>query len=304
MKLLIRDVIKKPFLYLLALPGILLLFVFNYIPMYGNIIAFKDFNISKGILGSEWTGFKNFEFFFTSNEMLSVIRNTLFLNVLFIVFTTVFALLIALFLNEIRLKIFKRTLQSLIFLPYFMSWIVVSMLVQAFLGGQHPTMNALLQYLGLQEINWYYEPALWPWILTLIKVWQGTGYLSIIFLAVITSISNELYESARIDGASKFQSALRITLPLLVPTISILTLLAVGRIFNADFGMIYAIVGDNAILLPTIDVIDTYVYRGMRQLGDFGMSAAVGLFQSVMGFVLVVGVNWLVKKSSKDSALF
>ncbi len=295
---------KSPFLFLMAVPGILFLFLFNYVPLYGILIAFKDFNISKGILGSEWVGFKNFEFFLESDKLLLVIKNTLLLNVLFIVFTTIFAIASAVLLNEIRVHWFKRVSQSLIFLPYFMSWVVISMIVNAFLGGQSPTLNNWLSSVSLPEVNWYFEAGLWPWILTVIRVWQGAGYLAIIYLAAISGIPEDMYEAARIDGASRFQIVRRITLPLLMPTVSILILLAVGRVFNADFGMIYAIIQDNSTLFPTTDVIDTFVYRSLRKLNDFGMSSAVGLFQSVMGFVFVLIANGVVKKYSKESALF
>jgi len=299
-----RHIIKNPFLYLLALPGIIFVFIFNYIPMYGILIAFKNFNIRKGILASEWVGFKNFEFFFTTEKLWLVMRNTVFLNVLFIVGTTVFAVLLAIFLNEIRLKWLKKGLQSLIFLPYFMSWVVIGMLVQSFIGGMNPTLDSMLLSLGIEAPHWYNEPHLWPWILTVIRIWQGTGYLSIIYLAAITSFPDEIYEAAKIDGATRWQSIYRITIPLLIPTISILTILAVGKIFNGDFAMIYAIVGDNSMLYSTTDVIDTYVFRSMRVLNDFGMAAAVGLFQAVMGFIFVIAVNAIVRKFSRDSALF
>jgi len=299
-----HHIIRNPFLYLLALPGVIFVFVFSYLPMYGILIAFKDFNIRKGIVDSPWVGLSNFKFFFTTDKLLVVMRNTVFLNVLFIVGTTFFAVLLAILLNEIRRKWFKKTLQSIIFLPYFMSWIVIGMLVQSFLGGTHPTLDNWMTAFGLEPVNWYYEPHLWPWILTAIRIWQGTGYLSIIYLAAITSFPDEIYEAATIDGASRFQSIMKITVPLLVPTISILTILAIGKIFNGDFAMIYAIVGDNSMLFPTTDVIDTYVFRSMRVLNDFGMAAAVGLFQSVMGFIFVIGVNAVVRKYSKESALF
>ncbi|MFC5403413.1 ABC transporter permease [Cohnella soli] len=301
---LLRDIGRNPFLYLLALPGIVFVFVFSYVPMYGLLIAFKDFNIRKGILGSKWVGFSNFKFFITTDKLALVLRNTVYLNALFILATTFFAVLLALLLNEVQRKWIKRSAQSIIFLPYFMSWIVIGMLVQSFLGGMHPTVDGWLNALGIEPLNWYFEAHLWPWILTCIKVWQGAGYMSIIFLAAITSFPDEIYEAARIDGASKFQMMTRITVPLLIPTISILTILAVGKIFNGDFAMIYAIVGDNSMLFPTTDVIDTYVFRSMRVLNDFGMAAAVGLFQSVMGFIFVVAVNTLVKRFSRDSALF
>ncbi|MNW39845.1 putative multiple-sugar transport system permease YteP [compost metagenome] len=300
----LQQIAQAPFLYVMAIPGLLFFLIFSYFPIYGITIAFKDYDFSKGITGSDWVGFRNFNYFFTSDDFWVILRNTLLLNVLFITFTTLAAVVIALLFNEVRNKYFKKISQSLIFLPYFMSWIVVGMLVQSFFGGETPIVNSWIQNLGFEPINWMYESALWPWILTIIRVWQGAGYLSIIFLAAITGISEDLYEAARIDGASKFQIMMRITLPLLVPTISIMTLLAVGRIFNGDFAMIYAIIGDNSMLYPTTDVIDTFVFRSMRQLHDFGMSSAVGLFQSVMGLLFVVIANAVTRKMSKESALF
>lgn len=300
----LKQIAHSPFLYVMAIPGLLFFLIFSYFPIYGIMIAFKDYDFSLGITGSKWVGFKNFDYFFTSNDFWLILRNTVGLNLLFIVFTTFFAVLIALMFNEVRNKYFKRISQSLIFLPYFMSWIVIGMLVQSFLGGEQPPVNVWLENLGLEPINWMFESKLWPAILTVIRVWQGAGYLSIIFLAAITGISEELYEAARIDGASKRQIMMKITLPLLIPTISIMTLLSVGRIFNGDFAMIYAIIGDNSLLYPTTDVIDTFVFRSMRQLHDFGMSSAVGLFQSVMGLIFVVAANAITRKASKESALF
>ncbi|MBM6996844.1 sugar ABC transporter permease [Paenibacillus sp. DXFW5] len=300
----LKHIARNPFLYVMAVPGLLFFLVFSYLPIYGITIAFKDYDFSKGITGSEWVGFKNFDYFFTSDDFWTVLRNTLVLNALFIFFTTVAAVLIALMFNEIRNKYFKRISQSLIFLPYFMSWIVVGMIVQSMFGGEEPMLNTWLQNIGMEPVNWMFESRLWPAILTVIRVWQGAGYLSIIFLAAITGIPEDLYEAARIDGASKLQIMYRITLPLLVPTIMIMTLLSVGKIFNGDFAMIYAIIGDNSLLYPTTDVIDTFVFRSMRQLHDFGMSSAVGLFQSVMGLIFVLVANGVTRKVSKESALF
>jgi putative aldouronate transport system permease protein len=304
MRMTLKHMRHNPFLYVMTLPVIVFVFVFNYVPMYGILIAFKDFNVIKGVAGSEWVGFKNFAYFFTSTNRDTVIFNTLFLNALFIAFGTLFAVGIALLLNEVRAKYFKRVAQSVIFLPYFMSWIVISMLVQAFLGGNAPVLNDWIGAWGIDEINWMYEPSIWPWLLTIIKVWQGAGYASIIYLAAISGFPEEIYEAARIDGASRLQVMYRITLPLLLPTVSILTLLSVGKIFNGDFAMIYAIIGDNPTLYPSTDVIDTFVFRAMRHLNDFGMSAAVGLFQSVMGFAFILIANWAVKRISSDSSLF
>lgn len=300
----LKQIVNNPFLYVMAAPGLLFFLIFSYLPIYGITIAFKDYNFSKGITGSEWVGFKNFDYFFTSDDFWIVLRNTLGLNLLFILFTTITAVLIALMFNEIRNKYFKRISQSLIFLPYFMSWIVVGMIVQSLFGGEEPMINNWLAGLGMEPMNWMFEAKLWPAILTVIRVWQGAGYLSIIFLAAITGIPEDLYEAARIDGASKLQIMLRITLPLLVPTIMIMTLLSVGKIFNGDFAMIYAIIGDNSLLYPTTDVIDTFVFRSMRQLHDFGMSSAVGLFQSVMGLLFVLAANAVTRRLSKESALF
>lgn len=300
----LKQIANNPFLYVMAAPGLLFFLIFSYLPIYGITIAFKDYNFSKGITGSEWVGFKNFDYFFTSDDFWIVLRNTLGLNLLFILFTTITAVLIALMFNEIRNKYFKRISQSLIFLPYFMSWIVVGMIVQSLFGGEEPMINNWLAGLGMEPVNWMFEAKLWPAILTVIRVWQGAGYLSIIFLAAITGIPEDLYEAARIDGASKLQIMLRITLPLLVPTIMIMTLLSVGKIFNGDFAMIYAIIGDNSLLYPTTDVIDTFVFRSMRQLHDFGMSSAVGLFQSVMGLLFVLAANAVTRRLSKESALF
>ncbi|MEK3796629.1 ABC transporter permease subunit [Paenibacillus sp. FSL R7-0204] len=299
-----RHITQNPFLYVMAVPGLLFFLVFSYFPIYGIMIAFKDYDFVKGITGSDWVGFRNFDYFFTSDDFWTILRNTLLLNVLFIVFTTAAAVLIALMFNEIRNKVFKRISQSLIFLPYFMSWIVIGMIVQSLFGGEEPMINVWLQNIGMEPVNWMFESSLWPYILTVIRVWQGAGYLSIIFLAAITGISEDLYEAARIDGASKLQIVTRITLPLLVPTIMIMTLLAVGKIFNGDFAMIYAIIGDNSMLYPTTDVIDTFVFRSMRQLHDFGMSSAVGLFQSIMGLIFVIAANWVTRRVSKESALF
>jgi putative aldouronate transport system permease protein len=294
-------------LYLIALPGILFFLVFSYGPMFGIVVAFKNFDIMQGIVGSPWNGLNNFKFFFTSNDAPHVIFNTLFLNILFIAATTFCSVWLAILLNEIRLRTFKRVVQSVLLLPYFMSWVVISMMVQQILNGMagNPALlNQWLGAIGLHGLNWFYEPNVWPAILTVIKVWQAAGYISIIYLAAITSIPEDVYEAARIDGASSAQVAWQITLPLLIPTVLIMLLLSIGGIFHGDFGMIYSIIGDNGTLFPTTDVIDTYVFRALRLNGDLGMSAAVGLFQSALGFVMVVFVNWIARRYNDNVALF
>lgn len=294
-------------LYLLALPGVAFLLVFSYTPMFGIVVAFKDFDVTKGILGSDWNGLQNFVYFFQSEILGRILFNTLFLNVLFILATTFTSVLLAILINEIRLRFLQRLFQSTIFLPYFMSWIVISMILQGFIGGiggQESLVNTWLGFVGIPSINWYLQPSVWPILLTFLKVWQGAGYLSIIYLAAITSISPEIYESARIDGCSSAQMAWRITVPLLIPTILIMLLLSVGKIFYGDFGMIYSLVGDNGTLFSTTDVIDTYVFRALRESGNLGMTAAVGLFQSAVGLILVLLVNWISRRYSDNTSLF
>ncbi|MFD0671144.1 ABC transporter permease [Cohnella sp. GCM10027633] len=287
-------------LYLMALPGILFFFVFSYLPMFGVVIAFKNYNFRDGILGSPWAGFDNFEFFFTSPDLYRITYNTLFLNALFIAFGTLAAVVAAILLNEIRSKTSARVFQTFIFFPYFISWIVVSLFLGTFLSSERGIINSVLTEMGLSSVDFMNSPGMWPAILVVVYLWKSTGYGLVIYLAAITGINPEYYEAARIDGASRFQQIVRILLPQLRPTILILMILAVGRIFYGDFGMIYALVGDNGQLYPTTDVIDTYVFRSMRTFGDFGMTAAVGLYQSFMGFVMVIAANWISKKLSDD----
>ncbi|GAA2758261.1 ABC transporter permease [Actinopolymorpha rutila] len=301
-----RGVARDRSIWLLAVPGIVFFAVFSYAPMVGIVVAFKSYNVSEGILGSPWNGVENFRFFLGSGDAGRVLFNTLFLNSLFLVATTVSSVLLAIFLNEIRLRYVKRLLQSTIFLPYFISPVVVSLMLQGFLqgiGGGGGMVNEWLTSFGLPQVNWYAEPGAWPWILTVLKVWQMSGYLSIIYLATITSIPEEVYEAGRIDGASSRKLAWHITLPMLVPTMLVLLLLNIGRIFYGDFATIYAIVGDNGALFPTTDVIDTYVFRALRTLGDFGMTAAIGLMQSVVGLVFVSVATLLARRYARKSGL-
>lgn len=302
-----RRVRRDRTLWILAVPGVAFFVVFSYAPMLGIVVAFKNFDISQGVLGSPWNGLDNFRFFFSSGDAGRIVFNTLFLNSLFLIATTFSSVWLAILLNEIRLRSLKRSLQSVIFLPYFISPVVISLMLQSFLqgiGGQGGLVNGWFTTLGLPSVNWYSTPGVWPWLLTILKVWQVSGYLSIIYLAAITSIPEDVYEAGRIDGASSAQLAYRVTLPLLVPTMVVLLLLNIGRIFYGDFGMIYAIVGDNGTLFSTTDVIDTYVFRALRSLGDLGMTAAVGLFQSVIGFVLVVAATLVARRYAKSSGLF
>jgi putative aldouronate transport system permease protein len=293
-------------LALLAVPGIAYFVIFAYLPMAGLVVAFKDFNIRDGIFGSRWNGWDNFEYFFATGDAPRIVFNTLFLNALFLAATLGWGLLLAIMLNEIRLHLYKRVAQSVVFFPYFVSPIVISVMLQVLLagvGGKGGAVNDALGILRLPEVTWYTEPGAWPWILTIVKVWQLGGYMSIIFLAAITSISPDVYEAGAIDGASRARIALSITTPLLRPTAAILLVLGIGRMFYGDFATIYAIVGDNGVLFATTDVIDTYVFRSLRSIGDFGTTAAVGLFQGVVGFVFVVAAVIIQRRYARESSI-
>ncbi|MCJ8014040.1 ABC transporter permease subunit [Paenibacillus sp. KQZ6P-2] len=300
----IYEIVKNRYLYLLALPGMLFLLIFAYTPMLGHLLAFQNYRLSDGLFGSEWVGFKNFEFFFGNKDWLRVTWNTVFLNGLFLVFGIGTAVLLAVLLNEITNKWFKKTVQSFVFLPYFISWLVVSMMVQTVFSSSEGMLNQALTALGFQGVDWYLTPGVWPYILTFVYVWKMAGYNSIIFLASITGISSEYYECAKIEGASRMQQIIYITLPLLRPVIMIMTLLGIGRIFYGDFGMIYALVGDVGVLYPTTDVIDTFAYRALRQMGNFSMSSAIIVYQSSMGLITVILFNWLARRIDSDSRLF
>lgn len=293
-------------LLVLALPGIAWFAVFAYGPMAGLVVAFKDFNIRDGIFGSPWNGFANFRYFLASGDALTIVVNTLFLNALFLSASLLTGLILALMLNEIRGSLYRRFMQSTIFFPYFVSPIVISIMLQVILsgvGGSGGLLNNLLSIIDVPQVSWYTEPGAWPWILTIVKIWQLGGYTSVIFLAAITSISEEVYEAAAIDGASRARMALSITTPLLLPTLGVLMVLGVGRIFFGDFATIYAIVQDNGILFPTTDVIDTYVFRSLRTIGDFGTTAAIGLFQSVVGFFFVTAAVLVQRRFQKESSI-
>lgn len=300
----LREISKNRQLYLLSLPGLLCIAIFSYVPISGHLLAFKEYNLQKGFFGGEWMGFQNFEFFFEGKDWITITVNTVYLNVLFIVATQISAILLAILIHEIKHVVFKRVSQSVVFLPYFVSWLVVSLMLVAFLNNSDGLFNGLLASLGLEKVGFYMRPEFWPTILTVSYVWKFAGYYSIIYLATIIGIPKDYYESASIDGASKLQQIIKITMPLMSKTIIIMVLLSIGRIFYGDFGMIYGIIGENGILFPTTDVIDTYVYRSLKTLGNFGMASAVGLYQSFMGLVTICIFNAIVKRIDPEAKLF
>ncbi|WP_261304216.1 ABC transporter permease [Paenibacillus andongensis] len=292
-------------LYLMMLPGIAYLIINNYLPMFGLTIAFKDINFTKGIWGSDWVGFQNFKFLFQTSDAYIITRNTILYNVAFILIGLIVAVGFAILLNEIKSKIASRLYQSIIILPFLISMVLVSYLVYSMLSMESGFMNkTILPALGLEPISWYNEPKYWPIIITLVHTWKGAGYACIIYLAAIIGIDPEYYEAAKLDGASKWQQIRTITIPLITPVIIMLTLLAIGRIFYSDFGLFYQVPMNAGALFSTTNVIDTYVFRGLLQLGNIGMSSAAGFYQSLVGFVLVIVSNYVVRKINKENALF
>ena len=291
--------------YLMMLPGIVYFIINNYLPMAGITMAFRKINYRLGIFRSPWCGFDNFKFLFASGQFGTMVRNTILYNICFIVVGTVCAIAVAILLNEIRSKIANRFYQTVILLPYLMSWVVVSYLVYAFLSGETGFINnSILKPLGLQTINFYQEQKYWPFILTFCNIWKGTGYSMIIYLSSIVGISQDYYEAARIDGATKWKQITDITLPLLKPTVITMLILSVGRIFASDFGLFYQIPKNSGALYNVTQTIDVYVYNALMKNADYGMSSAASVFQSIVGFLFVVVANALVRKYSEENALF
>ncbi|HCS73286.1 MAG TPA: sugar ABC transporter permease [Clostridiales bacterium] len=298
------DFKKHHALYVMALPAVLVLLIFAYIPMFGLIMAFQDLNIAKGIFGSDFVGLKNFQFLFTTTDAWVITRNTVCYNVVFIFLNMFFAVLLSILLNEIHSKILAKTLQTQFIMPYFLSMTVVSIIVYSMLSLNNGYLNRMLMALGYNKINWYMVPKYWPFILVAVNLWKGVGYQAVVYLASISGISEEYYEVAVLEGASKFQQALYITLPHLKAIITIMLILSIGGIFRADFGLFYTVPQNSGPLYPVTDVIDTYIYRSLTTLNNAGMATAAGLYQSIVGFILVLAANKLVTKVSPENAMF
>ena len=291
--------------YLLMLPAVLYLFINNYLPMSGLQLAFKQYSQKLGIFGSKWVGFKNFEFLFTTKDAWNITFNTVAYNFAFIILGTVFSIFIAVLLAEVKGKGPIKLYQTVVLYPYLISIIVVAYLLNAFLAGGTGFINkVILEPLGFESVSWYASPQYWPFILVFVHLWKSSGYNIILYLSTINSIDKGYYEAAALDGASRWQQFRHITLPSLKPTIITLTLLAIGRIFYSDFGLFYQVPLNSGALIDVTNTIDTYVYRGLMELGNIGMSSAAGFFQSVVGFVLVLLANYTVKKVSAEDAMF
>ncbi|NLV35341.1 MAG: sugar ABC transporter permease [Clostridiaceae bacterium] len=314
----VKKIKKKGFLYqlrtqwplfLMLLPGVLILIVNNYIPMFGIVIAFKRYRFHgdffTSLIKSDWVGFKNFEFFIKTPYAWQMTRNTLLYNAVFIILGLIIPVAFAIMLTELRNKRLSKVYQSVVFLPYFLSWIVVSYLAYSLLSIENGLINtSILKPLGVAPVEWYSEPKYWPFILVFFQLWKYTGYNIVVYLAAITGIDPEYYEAAEIDGATKLQQIWHITLPLLKTLMIILTLLAVGRIFNADFGLFYNVPRNSGSLQPATQVIDTYVYSALRNTNDIGMASAAGTYQAVVGCITVFTANLIVRRIDKESALF
>lgn len=298
-----KSIKKNLPLYLMLIPGLVALLANNYLPMGGLLLAFKDYNYAKGFWGSDWVGFGNFEYLFTSDQAFVITRNTLLYNMTFILISVTVALALAIALAELRNQKMAKVYQSIFFLPYFLSWVVVSYLVFSLLSVDMGALNNTLAGWGFEPINWYTEPVVWPFILVIVNTWKWTGYDSIIYLAAIVSIDKSMYEAAAVDGASRWQQIWHITIPSISPVITILTLLKVGRIFYGDFGLFWNIPKNMGVLYNVTNVIDTYVYRALTQSGDIGMAAASGMYQAVVGFSLVMISNYIVRRIDPDQAL-
>ena len=291
-------------LLLLSLPGGIWFLIFAYLPMFGILIAFQEYRPEKNfllsVLNSKFVGFKNFEFLFKSGDMWIIFRNTIGYNLLFIILGIVLPITVAMLLNELRNHGAVKVYQSMMFLPYFLSWVVVSYCLYAFLDPSKGLVNNILG----KNISWYTEKDYWPFIIIFMSQWKGVGYNTVVYLASICGIDQTFYEAAMLDGATKWQQVKYITVPLLRPVITILFIMSVGGIIRSDFGLFYQLPRNSGPLYPVTNVLDTYIYRALMKSSEIGMSSAAALFQSTVGFILIMIANKIVSKIDNENALF
>ncbi len=299
-----KDVAKNRMFLILLLPAVIYTLLFAYYPMTGIIMAFKKYNYAGGIWGSPWNGFENFKFFFKSGQAGLVTRNTVLYNLIFIVVNTIMQIAVAIFLTEIKGNLFRKVTQSVMFLPYFISWVVVGIIAFNILSYDYGFINNFVTMMGGTKISFYTKGKYWPFILLFFNFWKNVGYGSVLYLASIMGIDTSIYEAATIDGANVFQRIFHVTIPMIRPTMVILILLSVGGIFKGNFDMFYNLVGSNGLLYNYTDVIDTLTFRALISSNDFGMSAAIGLYQSVLCFITIVAVNKIVRHYEASYALF
>lgn len=303
MKQFIGNVKKSRVLLVMLIPALAYVIIFCYLPMSGIVLAFKDFKYSLGIFKSPWNGLSNFQYLFVSGKIWSLTRNTLLYNIAFIFLGLIFEVGFAILLSEINNAVFKKFAQGFMFLPYFISWVVVSTIMLN-IFGDNGVLNSILSHFGVTDFSIYKQVKQWPIVLVLVRLWKQTGYGTVVYLAAIAGISKDLYEAASIDGASVWQKIRYITLPSLKPTIMIMVLLALGNVFRGDFGMFYQLVGSNQLLLNSSDILDTYIYRMLTTSPNVGLTAAAGLYQSILCFVTILIANGIVKKIDPDYTLF
>lgn len=303
-KVTLKKVKKFIPLYVMMIPGLAYLIINNYMPMPGLVIAFKNYSAKKGIYGSPWCGLANFKYLFVTEDAWIITRNTILYNLAFIVINTVLSIAVAIILSELNSR-FKKFYQSAILLPHLLSTVIIAYLVYGFLCVDTGFVNSsILSALGKEPIMWYSETKYWPFILIFVSAWKSVGYSCIVYLATILGFDRAYYEAATIDGCSKWQQITKITIPMLKPTIIMLTLMSVGRIFYSDFGLFYQVPMNSGLLFPVTQTIDTYVFRSLITLGNVSMSSAAGVYQSLVGFILVLGANLAVRKLDPESALF
>ena len=300
----LKTLIRNRILLLMLLPSVVLVFLFNYLPMGGLIMAFKRFNYADGIFGSPWVALDNFKFFFQSGKALAVTKNTALYNIAFIAINNILEIAFAVILSEMAGKKLKKLLQSAIFLPYFISWVIVGSIAYSLLSYETGTLNGALQSMGIAPVDFYGQDGWWPFIIIIFGAWKSVGYGMVVYMASIVGVDGSLYESAAIDGANIFQRIRYITLPSIVPTVITLVLMALGRIFRGNLDLFYQLVGQNGALFDKTDVIDTYVFRLTISATDIGQTVAIGFYQSVLCFVTIIIANWIVKKKDDNYALF
>lgn len=298
------TVSKHKILLLMIAPALLYYIIFSYLPMFGVVLAFKEYDYALGILKSPFVGLENFKFFFKSGQAFTVTRNTFLYNLVFLLLGNVTQLFVAILFTEIGSKKVRKTAQTCIFFPYFISWVVVGAFVYNIFSTDYGMINAMLKSFSHEPINFYSEPKYWPFIIVILDIWKGLGYGSVVYMATITGIDTSIYEAAEIDGASIFKRIWYVTLPSLKPTVITLILLGLGRVFRGNLTMFYSLVGNNGLLYNYTDVIDTFTFRTLLFSNDVGMSAAVGFYQSVLCFAFIMLANTVVKKIDSDSALF
>ncbi len=296
-------------LFTMLIPGLIYLIGINYLPMPGILLAFKKYvvsgsNVFENFFKSKWVGFANFEFLFATPDAWQITRNTVLYNLVFMVVGLVFSVGLAIAITELPNRRLAKVYQTFYFLPYFLSWMVVAYLVFAMLNFDLGAMNKILGSFGVEPINWYQEPKYWPFIFVIANLWKYTGNGSVIYIAAITGFDTEIYEAASIDGANKWKQITNITIPMLIPMMILLTILAIGRIFTADLGLFFSLPRGSGALRPVYNVIDVYVFNALRAGTNIGIPGAAALFQSVVGFVLVLTTNAITRKMSPDNALF